>query len=208
MQPQHVDKTGKSHGAVWGEEAMRRRRWWYGGLVGLFLLVGAVGGCTGGGDQGGGGCLAFGEVEPNDTPLTVEFLGELSVGACGIIYGSLADPGDVDSYSVLVRESLTLVVTFDPSPLVVFAVQLVEADTGQLLRDCGDSVVPEICAVPVVVGGVALAVAVVVTSRSGAGPYTLTLNAQISGIGTDHGDSMRPSRGVGRPVSAREAGIP
>jgi hypothetical protein len=111
-------------------------------------------------------------VEPNDTPLTTEFLGELSVGACGTIYGSLSDPADVDSYSVLVRESLTLVVTFDPSPLVVFEVQLVEADTGQLLHDCGNSVVPEVCAVPVVVGGVALAVDVVVTSLSGAGPYT------------------------------------
>jgi hypothetical protein len=117
-------------------------------------------------------------VEPNDTPLTAEVLGGLSVGACDIIYGSLSNPADVDSYSVLVRESLTLVVTFDPSPLVDFEVQLFEADTGQLLRDCGNSVVPEVCAVPVVVGGVALAVDVVVTSLSGAGPYTLTLNVQ------------------------------
>ena len=157
---------------------MRRRRWWYSGLVGLLILVGAVGGCAGGGDQGGGGCLSFGEVEPNDTPLTAEFLDELFVGECGIIHGSLSDPADVDNYSVLVRESLTLVVTFDPSPLVDFDVQLFDAETGQLIRDCGTSVVPAGCAVPFVVDGFAIAVDVVVTSLSGAGTYTLTLYTQ------------------------------
>jgi hypothetical protein len=147
-------------------------------LVGLLLLVGAVGGCTGSGDHGGGGCLSFGEVEPNDTPLTAEFLDELFVGECGIIYGSFLDPADVDRYSFLVRESLTLVVTFDPSPFVDFEVQLVEADTGQLIRNCGNSVLPVNCAVPFVVSGVALAVDVVATPLSGAGTYTLTLHTQ------------------------------
>ena len=157
---------------------MRRRGWWYRGLVGLLILVGAVGGCTGSGDQGGGGCLAFGDVESNDTPLTAEFLDELFVGECGTIYGSLSDPADVDRYSVLVRQSLTLVITFDPSPLVDFDVQLFDADTGQLIRDCGNSVEPKICTVPFVVDGFAIAVDVVVMSLSGAGPYTLMLSTQ------------------------------
>ena len=157
---------------------MRRRGWWYGGLVGLLIFVGAVGGCTGSGDQGGGGCLTFGDVEPNDTPLTAEFLDELFVGECGTIYGSLFDPADVDRYSVLVRQSLTLVITFDPSPLVDFDVQLFDADTGQLIRDCGLNVVPEVCVVFFDVRGGDIAVDVVVTSFIGAGTYTLTIDAQ------------------------------
>jgi len=119
---------------------MRRRGWWYGGVVGLLLLVGAVGGCPGGGDYGGGGCRPLGEVEPNAPPLTAEFLAALLVGACGLISGSRFDPAEGDRSSVLIRERLTLVVTFAPRPLGDCAVQLCEADTGPLLRECGNAV--------------------------------------------------------------------
>ena len=52
------------------------------------------------------------------------------------------------------------------------------ADTGELILDCGLNVVPEVCVVPFVVGSRDIAVDVVVTSFFGAGPYTLTLEAQ------------------------------
>jgi hypothetical protein len=51
-------------------------------------------------------------------------------------------------------------------------------DTQQRMLNCGSPVVPEVCVVPFVVGGRALAVDVVVTSVLGAGTYTLTLDAQ------------------------------
>ena len=91
--------------------------------------------------------------------------------------GSLFDPLDVDSYRVLVQESLTLVVTLEHSPFVDFDVQLFDADTGQLIADCGSNVVPEGCAVPFVVRGFDIVVDVVVSSVIGAGTYTLTLDA-------------------------------
>jgi hypothetical protein len=85
---------------------------------------------------------------------------------------------DVDSYAVLVEETLTLVVTVDHSPGVDFDVQLLDADTGQLILDCGSPVTPEVCVVPFVVRTRDIDVDVVVTSVVGAGPYTLTLDVQ------------------------------
>jgi hypothetical protein len=64
---------------------------------------------------------------------------------------------------------------------VNFNVQLLNADTGELIQDCGIAdVVPEICEVSFVVRSRDLAVDVVVTSAVGAGPYTLTLDVQES----------------------------
>jgi hypothetical protein len=157
---------------------MTHRQWWYGGLVGLLLLAGAAGGCSGDGDDdNGAGCFLFGEVEPNATPVTAQFLGDLFVDDCGAVNGNLFDPVDVDSYRVLVQESLTLVVTLEHSQFVDFDVQLFDADTGQLIVDCGINVVPESCVVPFVVRGFDIAVDIVVTSFIGAGTYTLTLDA-------------------------------
>jgi len=161
---------------------MRRRRWW-GGVVGICMLAGAVAGCSGGGDHPeehhvSGGCVVMGEQEPTDTFLTAQFLGDLLIGDCVAVAGSLFDPADVDSYRVLIQESLHLVVTLDHSPLVDFDIQLFDADTGQLILDCGSIVVPEVCVVPFVVHAHDIAVDVVVTSVVGAGTYTLTLDAQ------------------------------
>ena len=146
------------------------------------MIAGAVGGCDGGGDDddfpAGERCLVFGEVEPNATPLTAQLLDNLFVDDCFVVDGSLFDPADVDSYSVFVQESLTLVVTLDHSPLVDFDMQLFDADTGQLILDCGIGAVPEVCVVPFAVGSRDIAVDVVVSSVSGAGTYTLTLDAQ------------------------------
>ena len=161
---------------------MTHRQWWYRGLVGFLLLAGVVGGCDGDDHDddhhGGAGCLLVGEREPNATPLTAQFLGDLFVDDCVAVAGSLFDPVDVDSYRILVHESLTLVVTIDHSPGVDFDVLLFNADTGELILDCGLNVVPEVCVVPFVVGSRDIAVDVVVTSFFGAGPYTLTLEAQ------------------------------
>jgi hypothetical protein len=161
---------------------MTPRQWWYGGLVGLLLLAGAVGGCNGDdhddGDNDIAGCFLFGEREPNATPLTAQFLGDLFVDDCFVVEGSLFDGADVDSYRVFIQETLTLVVTVEHSPFVDFDVQLFDADTGQLIVDCGITVVPEICVVPFVVRGFDIAVDVVVRSFSGAGTYTLTLDAR------------------------------
>jgi len=160
---------------------MRRRGWWWRSLVGLLLLAGVVGGCDGDGHDDdhhdGAVCFLVGEREPNATPLTAQFLSDLFVDDCVAVDGSLFDPLDVDSYRVLVQESLTLVVTLDHSPFVDFDVQLFDADTGQLIVDCGSNVVPEGCAVPFVVRGFDIAVDVVVSSVIGAGTYTLTLDA-------------------------------
>jgi hypothetical protein len=156
---------------------MTHRRWWW---LGFLVVVGALGGCGGGGhDEGphGGGCLLVQEVEPNTTPLTAQFLGDLVIGDCVAVAGALVDPADEDNYRVLLQESLTLTVTLDHSPFVDFDLQLFEADTGQLIRDCGSPTVPEVCTVPFVVPGGATAVDVVVTPVSGLGSYTLTLDA-------------------------------
>ena len=159
---------------------MKRRRWWW---VGLLMIAGAVAGCSGGGDHNdghhaSGGCVLVGEQEPNATAFTAQFLGDLIVDDCFIVAGSLFDPVDVDSYRVLIQESLTLVVTLDHSPREDFDIQLFDADTGQLIRDCGISVVPEVCVVPFAVRSRDIAVDVVVTSAIGAGTYTLTIDAQ------------------------------
>jgi len=116
-------------------------------------------------------------VEPNDTLFTAQFLDAIVADDCFVVAGSLFSVVDVDSYRVLVQENLTLVVTLDHSPLVDFDVQLFDADTGQLILDCGSNVVPEVCTVPFVVGSHDIAVDVVVTSAGGAGSYTLTLRA-------------------------------
>ena len=162
---------------------MTRRRWWGLDLVSILLLVGAVAGCSGGGDHHEGApvrsaCVLVGEQEPNATFLTAQFLGDLLVGDCVAVAGSLFAPADVDSYRVVIHENLRLVVTLDHSPFVDFDTQLFNAETGELILDCGTHVVPEVCGVPFVLGVPSLAVDVVVTSVVGAGTYTLTLDAQ------------------------------
>jgi len=161
---------------------MTRRRWGLVGMVGILMIAGALGGCGGGdhddGQRASDGCVLIGEREPNATALTAQFLGDVFVDDCFIVAGSIFDPADVDSYRVLVQESLSLVVTLDHSRLVDFDIQLFDADTGQLIRDCGSNVVPEVCVVPFAVGSRDIAVDVVVFSVVGAGTYTLTLDAQ------------------------------
>ena len=162
---------------------MIHRRWWWGGLIRILMIAGAVVGCSGGGDQNEGhpasrGCVLVGEQEPNATFLTAQFLGDLLVGDCIAVAGSLFDPVDVDSYRVLIQQSLNLVVTLDHSPFVDFDIQLFDADTGQLILDCGSNVVPEVCVVPFAVRSRDIAVDIVITSVVGAGMYTLTLDAQ------------------------------
>ena len=158
---------------------MTRRRWWW---VGILMIAGALGGCSGGdhndATQGGGSCLLFREVEPNDTLSTSQFLDAIVTDDCFVVDGDLFNVADEDSYRVLVQENLTLVATLDHSPLVDLDIQLFDADTGQLILDCGINVVPEVCTVPFVVPSGDIAVDVVVTSAVGAGSYTLTLRAQ------------------------------
>ena len=79
---------------------MHRRRWWWGGVVGICILAGAVAGCSGGGDHHevhhvSGGCVVVGEQEPNDTLFTAQFLGDVIIGDCVAVAGSLFDPADV-----------------------------------------------------------------------------------------------------------------
>jgi hypothetical protein len=146
------------------------------------MIAGALGGCSGGdhndAPQDGGGCFLFREVEPNDTLFTAQFLDAIIADDCFVVDGDLFNVVDEDSYRILVQESLTLVVTLDHSPLVDLDILLFDADTGQLIRDCGINVVPEVCVVPFVVRSGDIAVDVVVTSAIGAGSYTLTLHAQ------------------------------
>jgi hypothetical protein len=122
--------------------------------------------------------VLVGEQEPNATALTAQFLGDPFTGDCVIVEGSLFDPTDVDSYRVLVQEDFTMVVTLDHSSRVDFDLHLFNAETGELIRACGTSIVPEICVVPFVVRGRGIVVDVVVTSVIGAGPYTLTIDTQ------------------------------
>jgi hypothetical protein len=161
---------------------MTRRRWWSVGMVGLLMMAGALGSCGGGDHDDGfhesGGCVLVRELEPNDTALTAQFLGDAFVGDCVDVAGNIFDAADEDTYRFLVQESLNLVVTLDHSPLVDFDIQLFNADTQRLIRDCGSNVVPEVCVVSFDVGAGDIAVDVVVTSFGGAGTYTLTLDAQ------------------------------
>jgi hypothetical protein len=120
----------------------------------------------------------FAEREPNDTPPLAQILDPGFAGECVIVEGDLFVPPDVDTYGILVEETLTLVVTIDHSPAVDFDVLLFNADTGELILDCGLNVVPEVCVVPFIVGSRDIAVDVVVTSFFGAGSYTLTLDVQ------------------------------
>ena len=161
---------------------MIRQRWWWGNLITLLMLVGVLSGC-GGDDHDGehhaqGRCLLFDEQEPNDTPLHAQILDPGFTGDCVMVEGDLFVPTDVDTYGILIEETLTLVVTIDHSPAVDFDVLLFNADTGELLQNCGLAVVPEVCAVSFVVPAGDLAVDVVVTSVIGAGSYTLTLDVQ------------------------------
>ncbi len=158
----------------------RRQRWL--AIVSILMLVGALGGCVEGDsrdDRGDGDvCFLFGEREPNATVFTAQVLEDLFVDDCVIVDGSVFDVADVDSYRVFIQENLTLVVTLDHSPLVDFDVQLFDADTGQLILDCGVGIVPEACVVPFVVRSRDIAVDIVVSSVRGAGTYTLGLEAQ------------------------------
>jgi len=146
------------------------------------MIAGALGGCSGGDHNdaplAGSGCFLFREGEPNDTPSTAQFLDAMVVDDCFVVDGDLFNVADEDSYRVLVQENLTLVATLDHSPLVDLDIQLFDADTGQLILDCGINVVPEVCTVPFIVRSGDIAVDVVVTSAVGAGSYTLTLRAQ------------------------------
>ncbi len=110
--------------------------------------------------------------------LTADFLGEAFVGDCVDVAGTIGAPADVDTYRFLVQERLTLFVTLDHRAGVDFDVQFFDADTQQLLLDCGSPLVPEGCVVPFTVRGRDIAVDVVVTSVIGTGTYTLTLEAQ------------------------------
>jgi hypothetical protein len=161
---------------------MTRTHGWWGSLAGFLLLAGVLSGC--GGDDhdeephARGRCILFDEREPNDTPPSAQILDPGFTGDCVIVEGDLFVPTDVDTYGILIEETLTLVVTIDHSPGVDFDVLLFDADTGVLLQDCGLAVVPEVCAVSFGVPAGDLAVDVVVTSVVGAGPYTLTLDVQ------------------------------
>jgi hypothetical protein len=152
--------------------------WWW---VGLLILVGAVSGC---GDDDHDhhhhhhACVQVREGEPNDTASTAQFLDPGPAGDCVRVDGQLAAANDVDTYRILIEESLTLTVTVDQNPGGDFAVQLVQADTGSLLQSCSTPAVPEVCTVSFDVHAGALPVNVVVTSVAGAGPYTLTLDVQ------------------------------
>jgi hypothetical protein len=164
-------------------EAMKYSGWWW---VGLLILAGAMSGC---GDDDHDhhhhdhhhhdhACVQVREVEPNDMASTAQFLDPGPAGDCVIVNGQLAAATDVDTYRILIEESITLTVTLDQNPGGDFAVQLVQADTSSLLQNCRSPVVPEVCQVSFDVHGRALPVNVVVTSVAGAGPYTLTLDVQ------------------------------
>lgn len=159
---------------------MTRMRWWV-GIISLLMIAGALGGCgEGGHDNGfnGDGCALFSEVEPNSTTGTAHFLDDMFIDDCFVVEGSISTAADVDNYSVLIQESLTLVVTLDHSVLVDFDILIFDADTGQLIHDCGASGVPEVCAVSFDARAGDIAVDIVVLSEDGAGTYTLTLEAQ------------------------------
>jgi hypothetical protein len=157
---------------------MTRSGWWW---VGILMLVGVVSGC---GDDDHDhhhhhhDCGQAREAEPNNTPRTATFLGEAFRGDCAVVMGRLSDATDVDAYRFLVHERLTLVVTLDHSAEVNVALRFLDADTGDQIQDCGSGVVPLVCDVPFPERAHDIAVHAVVTSVSGTGPYTLTLDTQ------------------------------
>jgi hypothetical protein len=158
---------------------MTHRRWWWVGIVGIFMITGALVGCGGGdGDDGDDSCFLFDEVEPNDTELNAQVLGDLFFGDCFVVEGSVFDALDEDSYRVFVREDLTLFVTLDHSLSVDFDIQIFNADTGELIEECRTGLVPEVCAVTFDVISGDIAVDVVVISDFGAGTYTLEFSAE------------------------------
>jgi hypothetical protein len=155
---------------------MPRSGWWW---VGILMLMGVVSGC---GDDDHDhhhqhhDCGQSREVEPNNTPRTANFLGEAFRGDCVVVAGSLSEQADVDTYRFRVQERLTLVVTLDHSAAVNVALRFLHADTDDLIQDCGSGVMPITCEVSLPVHDIA--VHAVVTSVSGTGPYTLTLDTQ------------------------------
>jgi hypothetical protein len=159
-------------------QGMTHRGWWW---VGILLMVGVGSGC---GDDDHDhhhhhhDCGQSREMEPNDTPRTADFLGAAFRGDCAVVTGSLSDPKDVDTYRFLVQEHLTLAVTLDHSADVNIALQFLDADTGAPIKECGSGVGQVVCDVPFDVHSHDIAVEAVVTSLGGAGPYTLTLDAQ------------------------------
>jgi hypothetical protein len=160
---------------------MTRIHWWQGGLVGILMIAGVLGGCGDDDDDfdnGIGDCVLFGEVEPNDTAQNAQVLDDMFVGDCFLVDGELFDALDVDSYRVFVQTDLRLVVALDHSTSVDFDVQLFDADTGQLILDCGSNVVPEVCEVPFTVLTGDIAVDAVVVPVVGAGLYRLELSAE------------------------------
>jgi len=156
------------------------RRLWV-SIISVLILAGSFTGCIivdDDDDDDDGGCFLFTEQEPNDSELNAQILDNMFVGDCFVVDGSLFDDFDEDSYRLFVQEDLALVVTLDHSPLVDFDVLIFDADTGELISDCGVSVVPESCTVVLSLFGSDLAVDVVVVSAGGAGTYTLDLIAQ------------------------------
>ena len=156
---------------------MTRRRWWW---VSILMLASAVVGC---GDHDHhrhhhGGCRVFRELEPNTTALTAQDLGDVFEDDCIVVNGTIVDAADEDNYLIFIQEDLAVEVTLEHDPLVTFAVQLFDADTGELIRDCGTTVVPAVCKESFEVDWFDIAVDVVVTPVSGTGPYTLTLRTR------------------------------
>jgi hypothetical protein len=125
-----------------------------------------------------GGCRFFQELEPNTTAGTAQELGDLFEDDCFVVDGTILSATDQDHYLIFIQESLTLEVTLEHDPLVTFAVQLLDADTGEVILDCGTTVVPAVCQVSFEVHRFDIAVEVIVTPVSGMGPYTLTLRTR------------------------------
>jgi hypothetical protein len=160
---------------------MTRTGWWW---IGILLLVGILSGC---GDDDHDhhddhrqhrDCGESREEEPNDTRRTANSLGEALRGDCAVVLGKLSEAQDVDTFRFRVGERLTLAVTLDHDATVTMALQFVDADTGDLIQDCGSGVAPLVCDVPFPERSHAIAVDAVVTSVSGTGLYTLALDTQ------------------------------
>jgi hypothetical protein len=158
---------------------MTRTGWWW---IGILMLVGVMSGC---GDDDHEhhdhhhhhDCGQSREEEPNDTRRTANSLGEAFRGDCAVVVGSLSDSKDVDTFRFRVGERLTLAVTLDHDTTVDIALRFVEAETGDLIQDCGSGVGQVACDVRFSERSHDSGVAAVVTSAGGTGSYTLTLEA-------------------------------